>query len=124
MKKDNEKKIFIISIILIISITIFVISFNNQITFNNDLIGKAIQTDINIENSEENKVKERNIIFEDNLNKCEPVCPFGYNIINSTCGKSETCSGNVICGYYINDTIINMTNGRCATLNIVPDVSK
>jgi hypothetical protein len=125
---DKEKKIFYSSIIIIVSI-VFIVGIINNISINinqKNILGKAIQEkNINYEiaNNTSNKRIVSNLsLLSINSRKCEAICPFGSNVINASCKKiNETCNGNVICGFYQNETLINITNGNCALLNVIPD---
>ena len=120
----NEKKMALISVLLIIGITFIFLISNSSINFNfeeNTLTGRAIET----EEIEFEERSIRNISYYEEEKKCESVCPLGFEIINSTCSEiNSSCKGKVICGLYENGTLVNIDNGHCATLNVVPTVSR
>ena len=114
----NDKKMAIISILLIISITLSFLFANNSFNFENNLIGDAILIE-----ETEREINRRTYDFSsinDEEKNCEPICPLGYKVLNSTCSSVNlTCKGNVFCGFFVNDTLSNITNGNCARLDIV-----
>jgi hypothetical protein len=124
---DNEKKTFIISIISILIIFSIVMFFNSSLNLNDNLIGKAIRMNENSITINDSNISTRTNIRDVSVlidnKKCEASCPFGFEAINSSCQNiNSSCSGSVICGYYYNNTLMNISNGHCAYVNIVPDV--